>query len=80
MLSGTPIFVARAVEEGHPIIPCVSRIPEVPKIPETYARHHPIRINSSLHADQALLKTPSDEMVEDRNRQWRHELVGDLHG
>ncbi|KAI0283159.1 hypothetical protein BC826DRAFT_1110371 [Russula brevipes] len=75
--TGTPIFIARAVEMGKavrpPLYSGIMPIPEVPKIPEPYSRRHPERIKK-FPPMEFEFKPPSEGGT---NSQFRHELDHD---
>ncbi|KAI0283158.1 hypothetical protein BC826DRAFT_239977 [Russula brevipes] len=73
--TGTPIFIARAVEMGKAVpLPMFGGIiPQVPKIPEPYSQRHPERIKK-FPPMESELKRPSEDGT---NSQFRHELDHD---
>jgi len=72
---GTPMFIARAVQQGRPVLlPNVGLVPAVPPCPKTYASYHPDRIKKFPVEEDKVVRKPSTDSV---NRQWRHELDHD---
>ena len=72
---GTPVFIARAVQQGEPVTlhRHVTVIPAVPVCPDDYARNHPERIKKFPFEEEKLIRSPMNNV----NRQWRHELDHD---
>ncbi|KAI9507527.1 hypothetical protein F5148DRAFT_1376484 [Russula earlei] len=77
--TGTPIFIARAVERGAPVPPTLARVPGIPQSHSPYATAHPDRVEkfSSLiekkHFDPELRRID----VEGSRDEFRHELNHD---
>ena len=73
---GTPIFIARAVQQGKPVLlPKKGGIlSAVPSSPETYTSNHPDRIQKFPIEEDMLVRKPSADST---NRKWRHELDHD---
>jgi hypothetical protein len=73
---GTPVFIARAVQQGRAVpLSVPSIIPAVPISPKPYTLNHPDRIKKFPQEEMAvIIKIPADS----NNRRWRHELDHDV--
>ncbi|KAH9975767.1 hypothetical protein BGW80DRAFT_1558942 [Lactifluus volemus] len=77
--TGTPIFIARAVEQGGPVLlPDSSAlfVPMVPQSPECYASVHQNRINKFPVQTRNILIDPR-ELGNQSQGEWRHGLEHD---
>ncbi|KAF8341443.1 uncharacterized protein EI90DRAFT_2965802 [Cantharellus anzutake] len=73
--TGTPVFIARAVQLGQPVPLCIPTIlPAVPDSPEPYTRAHPDRV---AKFPPTLAKLLIDHPARHDNSKWRHELDHD---
>ncbi|KAI9507046.1 hypothetical protein F5148DRAFT_1368682 [Russula earlei] len=80
--TGTPIFIARAVEWGAPVPPTYARVPGIPQSCSPYATAHPDRVKefSSLIEKQHFdpdLRCIDDKKVKKSRDEFRHELNHD---
>ncbi|KAI9459328.1 hypothetical protein F5148DRAFT_1016752 [Russula earlei] len=80
--TGTPIFIARAVEWGAPVPPTYTRVPGIPQSCSPYATAHPDRVKefSSLIEKQHFdpdLRCIDDKKVKKSRDEFRHELNHD---
>ena len=77
---GTPLFIARAVEQGGHVPAFYAPVPGIPESPARYAEFHPDRVKEFpssiewLPFDQAWV---SDESQKSQPKGWRHELEHD---
>jgi hypothetical protein len=72
---GTPVFIARAVQQGGPVeLPMGAIIPAVPDSPHYYAQNHPERIEKFPFEEEIWVRPPS---TDNSHRQWRHEVDHD---
>ena len=73
---GTPVFIARAVQQGSavPLPLGVGRVPAVPPSPHIYTLRHPDRVKNFPFKGRILVEEASPDSI---NRQWGHELDHD---
>jgi hypothetical protein len=76
-LKGTPMFIARAAQQGHPIaFPLRGAIlGPIPKAPEPYASRHPDRVNEFPPMDYSLVLKASTNSA---GPVWGRELDHDV--
>ncbi|KAI0270073.1 hypothetical protein BGY98DRAFT_1100936 [Russula aff. rugulosa BPL654] len=75
--TGTPLFTARAVEQGKYMAPVLARVPETPDYPDSYAKVHPDRVKRFPSGLKDLVIDPKRIDVNKRDDGWRHELDHD---
>ena len=79
---GTPLFIARAVEQTGPVPPPpdAAVVPRIPDSPDRYAEVHPDRVKKFPNSEKRRLFDPEqvgDESQKSQPKRWRHELEHD---
>ncbi|KAH9998459.1 hypothetical protein BJV74DRAFT_200503 [Russula compacta] len=75
---GTPMFIARAVDQTGPVPPVVAFIPGIPNTPDLYATAHPDRVKRFPGSEEGFIINPEKLVCDNESRHgWRHELEHD---
>ena len=74
---GTPVFIARAVEYGGPLLPILPTVPKIPNFPDLHAKVHPDRVKTFPSSVKKLIIDPDEVVNESQDDKWRHELEHD---
>ncbi|KAI0283320.1 hypothetical protein BGY98DRAFT_720026 [Russula aff. rugulosa BPL654] len=78
--TGTPMFIARAVERGEHLPPVYALVPEIPNYPDPYAKVHPDRVKIFPGLKEEIIINPKrfhDKSQKSQPERWRHELEHD---
>ncbi|KAH9961862.1 hypothetical protein BGW80DRAFT_1357311 [Lactifluus volemus] len=75
--TGTPLFIARAVERGGPVPPVFARVPGIPNSPGRYADAHPDRVKNFSSSNKEFIFNPKETGDNEFHGMWRHELEHD---
>ncbi|KAG9013494.1 hypothetical protein FRB90_006014 [Tulasnella sp. 427] len=73
--TGTPLFIARAVQRGSPVPSLYPRLPQIPPSPEVYTSRHPNRVERFPQMKSEHLP---ESATSDPKTVTRHELNHDV--